>query len=471
MENKTLHSIKYDYTNMLSDSVGNNHGITIKRLEKAIGKASSAFNAVNMKRKQGKLPFMDLPYSIEKNEIRKYASHASKEFDDFVVLGIGGSALGTIALQTALNPSFYNIAPKEIRKHPRIFVEDNVDPERISNLLETVNLKKTLFNVVTKSGGTAETMGAYLIVRELISKKLGASAVKKHIVATTDTSKGNLRVIADKEGLKSFIVPDGVGGRFSVLCSVGLLPAAMAGINIDRLLSGAAAMDKQLRNESAFKNMALMGALLQYLSDTEKGKHIQVMLPYSVALKDIADWFRQLWAESLGKRYSLDGKVVNAGQTPIKAVGATDQHSQLQLYNEGPNDKTITFLRVEKFRKTVKIPSIYKDIPGVSYLGGHEMGELLNTEQAATRIALTKNKRPNSTIILPKINPEVIGGLMYMLEVQTAYAGEMYGINTFDQPGVEDGKIATYALMGRPGFEKQKAEIEKTLKKGKKRII
>ena len=461
--------IVFDYTNMMADSVGADHGITAKELEKITPKAWKAFIARSEERKAGKLPFMDLPYKKdEAGQIASFASEASRKFENFVVLGIGGSALGTIALQTALNPSFYNLMPAPKRKTPRLFVEDNVDPERIANMLDILDPKKTLFNVITKSGGTAETMSALLIVRDAIARKLGPGAVRDHLVATTDREKGNLRKIADAEGLTSFLVPDGVGGRFSVLTPVGLLPAAMVGINIGALLDGAAMMDRRCKSSVLSKNPALMSAALQYLADTKKAKHIQVMMPYSNALKDVADWFRQLWAESLGKKFSLDGKVVHAGQTPVKAVGATDQHSQVQLYGEGPNDKTFTFIRVEKFRKDVTIPKGYPDIEGISYLSGHTMGELLNAEQKATEIALTGFNRPNCTISLPSINESTLGQLLYMLEMQTAYAGSLYGIDPFDQPGVEAGKTATYALMGRPGFEEQAKKINNALKKTKR---
>lgn len=471
-KNQNPSKIIYDYTNMTSGAVGAKHGITDAELDRFAKKAAEAHERRAAERKAGKLPFMDLPYKKkEAAEIVKFAKTESGKYENLVVLGIGGSALGMIALQTALNPIFYNLSSGAVRKTPRLFVEDNVDPERIANLLEIINPKKTLFNVISKSGGTAETMSAFMIARELIAKKVGASAVKTQIVATTDARSGIMRKITDEEGFRSFDVPDGVGGRFSALTPVGLLPAAMVGIDIVGLLDGAAAMDRRCRAADIRKNPALLSAALQYLADVKKGKRIQVMMPYSNALKDVADWYRQLWAESLGKKYSLDGKVVHAGQTPVKALGATDQHSQVQLYNEGPNDKTITFLRVEKFRKDITIPKIYGSIGGISYLGGRKMSELINAEQLATGIAVTGFNRPNSTIILPEISANTVGQLLYMLEMQTAYAGLFYGIDAFDQPGVEAGKIATYALMGRPGFEKEAARINKAVGKVKKRTV
>jgi glucose-6-phosphate isomerase len=468
---KVTDQIILDYTNMLSEAVGPQDGISEKQIKKMEPRAAEAHWGVGEQRRAGKLPFMDLPYSDYAGPIIKYAAEAAAKFDNFVVLGIGGSALGPIAVQSALNSPFYNLLDKKDRKRPRFFVEDNVDPERIAAMLELIDPKKTLFNVITKSGSTAETMSAFIIVRDILMKKLGAKGLKTNMVATTDSKKGLLRDIVDREGLRSFEVTDGVGGRFSVLTPVGLLPAAMAGIDIKGMLAGAAAMDKRCASGLLSRNPALMGAVLQYLADTEKKKTIQVMMPYSNALRDIADWFRQLWAESLGKKYALDGSVVHTGQTPIKALGATDQHSQVQLYNEGPNNKTITFIRVESFRRKVKIPSAYKNVSGLAYLGGHEMGELLNAEETATEIAVTANKRPNCTIRMPEINAKTVGQLIYMLELQTVYAGAFYGINTFDQPGVEEGKVATYALMGRPGYEKQRGEIEKIARATRRKTV
>ncbi|HOC92371.1 MAG TPA: glucose-6-phosphate isomerase [bacterium] len=463
--------IKLDYTNMMSDAVGAKDGLTANQLKSGEKQAAGAFASVSAQRKAGKLPFMDLPYTMSAGPIEKYAAGARRKFENLVVLGIGGSALGMTALQTALNPAHYNLLDASKRRAPRLFVEDNVDPERIAAMLDLLDPKKTLFNVITKSGGTAETMSALMIARDMIVKKLGKSALKEHLVATTDIKQGNLRAIVDREGLSSFVVPDGVGGRFSVLTAVGLLPAAIVGIDIRGLLSGAAAMDKRCSSGSISSNPALAGAVLHFLMDTAKGKNIQVMMPYANALGGVADWFAQLWAESLGKKHSTDGRTVCAGQTPVKAIGATDQHSQLQLYMEGPADKAVTFMRVEKFRRTVKIPKVYADMPGLAYLAGRGMDELLNAEQKATELALAAARRPNCSIILPEINAGSVGQLLYMLEIQTAYAGALYGVNAFDQPGVESGKVSTYALMGRPGYEKQRAEIEKAAKAMKRRVV
>ena len=330
-------------------------------------------------------------------------------------------------------------------------------------LLDVLDLDKTIFNVVTKSGATSETMAQYLIIMKILKDKYGEKA-KDHMIATTSANKGNLIKIAQQEGLKTFYIPDGVGGRFSELCPVGLLPAAVVGIDIKAMLAGAQYMDKICKNKDVKKNPALMTAFLEYLA-MQRGKNISVMMPYADSLKYIADWYCQLWGESLGKAVDNEGNEVFVGQTPVKALGVTDQHSQVQLYREGPFDKVITLIAVENYRSTVEISEGCKDIPDVSFLCGHTMNELITAERKATEYALTTAHRLNYTITLPEVNAFTIGELLYLFEMETAYAGAMLNINTFNQPGVEGGKNATYALFGRKGYENTKKEMDSAPKK------
>ncbi len=434
-----------DYKNMLADSVGPRHGALPEEIGALKKKTSGILRKISSERAKGKLPFLDLPYQDIK-KIIGLSEEVSDSFDDLVVLGIGGSALGAIALLNALTHPYRNILPKGLRRRPRVFVYDNIDPDQLKGLLDVIDITRTAFSVVTKSGETAETLASFLIIRERLKKAMGAGW-QEHIIATTDPEKGPLKKIAKDEGYRTLDIPPGVGGRFSVFTPAGLFPASVAGIDIEAILSGAQSMDKRCSEKDIEENPAVMGAILHYIADTKKGKNISVMMPYSYALEKMADWFCQLWAESLGKRIDLKGKVVNTGQTPVKALGATDQHSQLQLYIEGPNNKIITFLRVERFAEEVEIPRAFEDLEKVSYLCGHSLGELINAEQKATEIALTKAKRPNMRITLPEVNPNTVGQLLYMLEVQTVIAGGLYNINPFDQPGVEEGKRLTYEFL------------------------
>ncbi len=463
--------IKLDYNNMMADYIGSEQGFTDLDFTSNKKLVEKAYQTVKENRGNGMMGWTELPYNQNEvvADIIATAKQIKKNFDNFVVLGIGGSALGPIAVFQALCHLRHNELPKSKRKAPKLYVEDNVDPERMNALLDVLDLNKTMFNVVTKSGATSETMAQYLIIMDILKKRFGDKA-KDHMIATTSANKGNLIKIAKEEGLKTFYIPDGVGGRFSELCPVGLLPAAVVGIDIKGLLKGAAYMDKMCKVKDVKKNPALLSALLQVLS-MKNGKNISVMMPYADGLKYIADWYCQLWGESLGKAQDNDGNLVFVGQTPVKALGVTDQHSQVQLYREGPFDKVITIIGVENFRNEVTISSGCDSIPDVNFLCGHTMSELINAEREATEYALTTSNRANFTIMLPEINAFTIGQLLFLFEMETAYAGAMLNIDTFNQPGVEGGKNATYALFGRKGYENTKKEMESAPKKNSNYII
>jgi glucose-6-phosphate isomerase len=463
--------MRMDYNNMLSCRVSD--GIAQDAVDKLSAEIAKANKSMVEKRAAGKMAWRDLPYNQEAvvREIEDYVKEMKNDIDAFVVLGIGGSALGPLAVQQALNHPFWNELPREKRNgFPKLYVLDNVDPERLVYFFQTVDPTRCLYNVISKSGSTSETMSQFMIIQQLLEEKIGKDAAKRKIVCTTDAASGNLITIAKAEGYKYFIIPSAVGGRFSELTPVGLLPAAFCGLDIKGLLVGAAEMDEMCKNDDIYKNPAHMYALLHYIAMTN-GKNISVVMPYADSLKLISDWYAQLWAESLGKQYDADGKVVNVGQTPVKALGVTDQHSQVQLYVEGPFDKIIVFLGVDEFRETITIPKTYADMPSLGFLGGVTHNDLIKTEQAATEYAVTKAGRMNMTITLPKVTACTLGQLLYFFEVATAYAGELLNIDAFDQPGVEEGKNATYAMFGRPGYEEKKAELDAAPAKDKKYII
>jgi len=467
-------SLKLDYNYMMSDFVGIEHGITEDDLLGLSEVAREIHKNLAESRKNGRIGFFDLPYDeATVGKITGFAKKAVKRYENVVVLGIGGSCLGPKALHTALAGGMWaNLASRRKRGGiPRFFFADNIDPESFRWILEFAEPKKTLFITITKSGTTAETMSQFLVVRELLQKKVGSKRVADHLVVVTDAQKGRLRNVADRERLLDFIIPDNVGGRFSVFTPVGLLPAALMGIDIRELLAGAAYMDTRCRSEKLSSNPAYLAGALLFLADRVKNKRINVMLSYSDALFDVADWFRQLWAESLGKKNSLAGQEVYTGLTPIKALGVTDQHSQTQLYMEGPFDKVIIFLAVEKFSASVPIPALYPELPDLHYLGGHKLEELFTVERLATEYALLKAGRPSMSLLLPEINPFTVGQLLYMLEVQTAFTGGLYNINPFDQPGVELGKQFTYGMLGRAGFENMRESYEARKPKKEKFVL
>ncbi len=455
--------ILLDVNHMMTDTLGLQYGIDATQVDSLAAYAARANQALQKNRGTGWLGWMELPYNQSEiiTEVEKVAADVRKDFDTFVVLGIGGSALGPIAVQQALNHLRYNELPDGKRNGPKLYVEDNIDPERMQSLLDIIDVKRTCFNVITKSGATAETMSQYLIISELLKKEVGAGW-QKHIIATTDTEKGNLIKLAKTEGFRLFYIPSSVGGRFSELSPVGLLPAAVCGIDIRGLIAGAADMDARCKNDHVWQNPALLEAVLQYIAMQDMDANIQVVMPYADSLKYMADWFCQLWAESLGKNVTRKGMAVNAGQTPTKALGVTDQHSQLQLYTEGPYDKVITFLKVGAFRSESPIPNGCEEFPDVAFLGGKNLSQLLAAELAGTEYALYRAGRMSQTITLPEVNAHTIGQLLYFFQMVTAYAGELLDIDAFNQPGVEESKIASYAVLGNENEKYAKKRREMT---------
>ena len=444
-------TLRLDYSNMMI-SPG---GIDQKTWASAGDKFATAKRGFDLLRSKGSVGFVDLGGDTALlNQVEKFVASARGKYDDIVVLGIGGSALGPIALRTALRPSGWNMLDEKARGgFPRLHVLDNVDPDTVAALLGRLRLERTLFVVTSKSGGTAETMAQGVIVRDrIINANL---ELNEHFVFVTDPKQGALRPLAERLKVPVLDIPPNVGGRFSVLTPVGTLPAALIGIDVKSLLAGAAEMAKRCEASELSSNPAGVYAMLQWLADTELRKTIAVFMPYSDPLRDYAAWFVQLWAESLGKK-KPDGTSV--GSTPLAALGATDQHAQVQLFMEGPADKTVTFVAVKERSADIEIPDISQDIKELSYLSGHSLAELLDVEQRATAGALARRGRPNMTIHLDRVDPGHVGQLMMFLEIATAYAGQLYGIDAFDQPGVELGKQFAYALLGRPGADAAKKE-------------
>lgn len=374
-----------------------------------------------------------------------------------VVLGIGGSALGAQALLQALAPLYQESAPTPGR--PRVFVPDSVDPDWLGALLEHLPLARTHVNVISKSGGTIETSAEFLVFYDAIRQAVGSDEeARRRFTITTDPANGHFRKIADEQGFTTLTVPPGVGGRFSVLTSVGLFPAEMAGMDTQSLLEGAARVDLKLDEAEPAADAALAYALAHVLY-MERGKPIHVHFPYSQRARLLADWYAQLWAESLGKKVDLQGATVHVGPTPVRAVGPTDQHSQCQLYVEGPDDKVYTLLKLGKFGRELTVPEPFVDSAAFRHLGGRTLQELMEAERQGTEVALTEAGRPVCTIELCKLDAFHVGQYFLFMEAATAYAGALLNIDPFDQPGVEAGKVAALALMGAPGYEDRAQEI------------
>ncbi len=451
--------MKLAYGRMLQDGLDGRHGLTRARLAELAAGFGAVQEEVRRRRSAGDYGFYGLVNQGPTiRQITTFAEGLGQAHDHVLVLGIGGSALGTRALLNALRLPAWNEWDDEGREFfPRVTVLDNVDPTTVAAALRRIDPRRVLVNVISKSGGTAETMAQYLVVRAWLEEALG-DAASRHLVFTTDPSRGALREIAARDGIATLDVPPDVGGRFSVLSPVGLLPAALAGIDVERLVAGARRAIERAEADDLLRNPAALYAALHWAADSDLGARIHVLMPYTDRLRDFAEWYRQLWAESLGKRVDREGRTVHAGPTPLAAVGATDQHSQVQLFMEGPFDKVITFIRVERFAEDVAIPSLApragSGLPAdLAYLAGHTLAELLDAEYQATAAALAEMGRMSCTLQVPELTPEALGEAIMFFQLATGYAGVWYGVDPFDQPGVELGKRLTYAAMGRPGFD------------------
>jgi len=446
---------------MFQDRLDQRHGLPRARLPELAARFAEVQAEVRRRRAAGEYGFYGLVDQGETvRQISAFAEGLGQAHDHVLVLGIGGSALGTKALLNALRPPAWNELDDEGREFfPRLTVLENVDPTSVDAALRRIDPRRVLVNVISKSGGTAETMAQYLVVRQWLEDSLGGAAAR-HIVFTTDPARGALRELATREGIATLEVPPGVGGRFSVLSPVGLLPAALVGIDVAGLLAGARQAIQTAEADELARNPAALYAALHWAADADLDARINVLMPYTDRLREFAEWYRQLWAESLGKRADRGGQVVHRGPTPVGAVGATDQHSQVQLFMEGPFDKAITFVVVDDLGVDLTIPA-RADLPAdLAYLPGHSLGELLRAEYEATSAALAQMGRMSCTLRLPDLSPATLGESIMFLQLATGYAGVWYGVDPFDQPGVELGKKLTFAAMGRSGYEAHRSAVE-----------
>src|SRR5262249_28607490 len=386
--------IDFDYANLLSDVVGADHGVSRAEIEESRSTALGALESFRKKIESGRYGFPHLPFQQRViNEIRAFAASCAGRFDTICLVGIGGSALGAWALDCALRGP-HPVQPKFTRSNLRLVILDNVDPAFITAALESMDPRRTLALAVTKSGSTAESIATYLVIRAWLEKSVGAKTLAGRLVAITEPEsatgkRSDLLEIARREHCQTFYLPENVGGRFSVLSPVGLVPAALIGMDIRKLCAGARDMTHLCWQADLEQNHALLGALLHWMLLERRHKSVQVAFSYSNLLWGTAFWFRQLWAESLGKN--------GRGQTPIAALGVTDQHSQVQLYLDGPNDKVFTIWAAGPERNAVKIPRAFSDLASAGYLGGQTMAALFDAERKATAAALARKQRANCT--------------------------------------------------------------------------
>ncbi len=475
-------NLKFDFNNMFSSSVGE-HGVSQQDIDEILPEAqlcaahlkkiiANPTTRVNLGLEWANLFQQDKEEIVK---IQKMGNLISRKYENVVFLGIGGSYLGLKAAQDALCAPYYNEFKPLRNKRPRIYLEgNNLDPDTLQALLKNLNPKKTFVIVISKSGETTEPKAAFAIVEAWLKKGVGKK-YGRQILAITDPHSGALRKKVECEqkkdalSFRAFPILKGVGGRFSEF-NMGLVHLAIVGVNISELFSGVKEMFNRCSQSDVLRNPAYMYALLHTILYHKKAKSLAILMPFSQTLKATADWYVQLLAESLGKKYhrkievGVDGtenwladkkSLFSKGRTPISAAGTNDLHSIQQNNVEGEDNKVLTFIRVEKFKTDLKIPG------AGDLLSGRSFSSLMHLAQEATEWALASENRPNCTIIMSEVSAYNWGALLFFFEMATAFEGELLNINAFDQPGVEGYKNYMYYKLGKPGLAKEIAsEIE-----------
>ncbi|MBQ4405017.1 MAG: glucose-6-phosphate isomerase [Selenomonadaceae bacterium] len=477
----------FDYDNLFGD--GKVTQADIDSYKDAIAKAHEAMKVMRETgfikahlSKDGapeKVYFSKLPYITEENGKLNLNSPASiKRLHDFtekirnnvdavVSLGIGGSFLGNKVLFDVFCGEFWNTWTTEQRKGlPKVYFSgQNIDPRRTGDIINHLKAMaankqthgggkfKVMLMCMSKSGGTLDTMSNFMVILDALKKDAN---IEVECVAVTDPNmekKTLLKQIAVDNGWECFAVPDGVGGRFTVFCEVGLSTAAVIGMDIEKFLEGARDMDEACKNDDIFQNPAMLNAALKVIAYKKYGRNIEVMMPYGDYLKSLSEWYIQLLAESLGKQFDKEGKEVCEGRTPLVAVGTTDMHSQTQQHQEGTLDKVVQFIKVAKWANDLTIPNVFPNVKKLADISGVKMGDALEVARQSNADALKSNKRFNACFTLPEVNEYHLGELMYLLAMSVAYEGELLNVDAFNQPGVEAYK----RIMG-PKLQELKAK-------------
>jgi len=446
--------IQFDYSKALS--FFNEHEIT--QIEEQI---RTCHRFIHEKTGAGSdfLGWVDLPVDYNKEEfsrIEKCANKIKNDSDVLIVIGIGGSYLGAKAAIDMLNHHFYNSLTKEKRKNPQIiFAGNNISSTYMKEVIDFIDGKDWSINVISKSGTTTEPAIAFRIFRKLLEEKYGKDEARKRIYATTDKSKGALRTLAENEGYETFVIPDNVGGRYSVLTAVGLLPIAVSGVDIQKIMDGAKQAREDFNQADVTRNIAYQYAAIRNILYA-KGKTIELLVNYEPSLQYFSEWWKQLFGESEGKDFK--------GIYPSSANFSTDLHSLGQYIQEGRRDLFETVLKVENPRHELVIEKDEEDLDGLNYLAGKTVDYVNHKAFEGTLLAHTDGGVPNLIITIPDLNEYTFGYLVYFFEIACAMSGYLLGVNPFDQPGVEAYKVNMFALLGKKGFEEKKEELEKRLK-------
>lgn len=448
-----MESLKFNYTHALIEQ---------HEIEQIWSQVESAHHTLHNKTGAGNdfIGWVDYPISYnqdELNRIKKAAQQINSNSEVLIVIGIGGSYLGARAIIEALSHSFYNLLPKQKRKAVSIiFAGNNISGTYLKELLEFIEDKDFSLNVISKSGTTTEPAIAFRILRNLLEDKYGTERTKERIYVTTDKEKGALLKLAQREGYETFIIPDDIGGRYSVLTPVGLLPIAAAGIDVDSLLDGAKSGMEEYNSQNTKDNICYQYAALRNILN-KKGKDIEILVNYEPSWHYFSEWWKQLFGESEGKD--------NKGVFPVSVDFSTDLHSLGQMIQDGKENKFETIIQIKELDNDVKIIDDPENNDGLNFISGKTLNYINKMAFQGTLLAHKDGNVPNLVIEIPKLNEFYMGKLIYFFEKACAISGYLLGVNPFNQPGVEEYKKNMYALLGKPGYKELQAELESKLQK------
>jgi glucose-6-phosphate isomerase len=442
-------TVRLDVNGMMAEAIGE-AGLSRAEVDAFASRAADTARILGRRRQAGEIPFLDLHRDSQTlKQVVELAGKLRDEVDTLVVIGAGASSLGPRAILGALGAA----------SKLRIIVADSVDPGSFGAVLDGIDPARTVFNVISCSGDTMETVAQFLVVRDRVMRALGAIDYKHRVVITTDAAEGTLRQIVNDEGFHDLPVPAGLSAAFGVLGAVGLFPAAMAGVRIEELLAGAAWMDGRTRAENLWENPAhLLGTAL-YLAETHKQRNVVAFMPFSDRLIWFGAWVAHLWAEALGKAGDGEGENRVTGQIVSPLMALTEQPAQARLCLEGPNDKVVLVLRVDDHGREMEVPAAYSDLETVSYLGGKGLGAVLNLEQRATEIGLQRGGRMAMTIDVPQVNAFTLGQLFHLFVSAAVFVAVLRHPNAAETARDDDGRGWVYGLLGRAGWEKRQAEV------------
>ena len=444
--------LQLDYTNCLAQAIGATHGLNDNEMETLIAKIPKHHEHIQELAADATSALFSLPEQ-KLDDVEALLKQHQKKWKQVIVLGVGGSMLGAQCLVQSLAHEHYNIQDHKQRGGPQIIFLDNADPHSVQDTFDILDLKKTLFVFITKSGITAEAIAFFLHIQAQLESQIGKTALAKQCILCTHKEKSPLSSYAEQLQCAIIDTPKNLGDRFNILGTPSLFIAGLCGIDMHALLDGARSMKQRCWHGEANKNPAYMHALVHYLLTRKRRKTIHATMGFSNRLRPVIQWYEHVLSVSLGKMLNKKGKAVHVGPSHTSCIGPSGLHGQMQLYAEGPFDKVVTFLCVRNHGADFSIPTIQSENDAINYMGGSQFADIGKHAYVTAAQCMTDAGRPNMTIHLDAIDERCLGGLIFMLELSTVMSAELYGIDAFDQPGVESNKQGLFAQLGRIGFE------------------